>query len=100
MAVNVPAFDVMVLLRIMLLLKFAVAKGAPLLIAVNAPVPALVPLRILFPVMVSAPLPAVTAVIPVKSDSPVPLAVQSEIVFPVMVTSVPPLLVMPVKEFT
>jgi len=103
MAVNAPLVEVMLLLRMMLLLMFAVANGAVLLIAVKytegVPVPALVPEIMLFPVMVSVPLPVVRASIPLKRDFPVPPAVQPMMLFPVMVTSVPPELVMPVKVF-
>lgn len=100
MAVNGPAADVMELLRIILLLMFAVANVVALLMALNAPVPALVPDIMLFSVIVKVPLPAVKAVIPVNMEAPVPPAVQPVMVFPVMVTSVPALLVMPVKELT
>jgi hypothetical protein len=41
---------------IILLLILAVATAAELIIPVNAPEPLLVPLRMLLPVMVSAPL--------------------------------------------
>ena len=97
-AVNAPVVAVFIWLLIILLFILMVAKGTALLIAVNAPVPALVPEITLLPEMVSVPLPAVGVVIPVNIDAAVPPAVHPVMTFPVMVTLLPAALVMPVNE--
>ena len=96
-AVNAPV--VTLLFLIILLFKLTVAKATALLMAVKAPVPALVPEIMLFPVRVRVPLPAVITVIPVNIEATVPPAVQPVMLLPVMVTLLPAALVMPVKEF-
>jgi hypothetical protein len=106
MAVGVaPELDITVkvpvarlLFLIILLFIFTVEKATALLMAVNAPVPALVPDMMLLPDMVSVPVPAVIAVIPVNMDAAVPAAVHPVILLPVMVTVFPDALVMPVNE--
>ena len=67
MAVNAPLVEDTTLLRMMLLLMFAVTNAVvdALLMALNAPVPALVPEVTLFPVMVSVPTPTAAFAIPV-----------------------------------
>ena len=97
-AVNAPVVAVLLLLLIILLFIFIVENPMELLMAVKAPVPALVPEIMLFPDMVSMPVPPVIVVIPVKMEAPVPPTVHPVIVFPVMVTLFPAALVMPVKE--
>jgi len=96
-AVKVPVVTLVFLT--ILLFKLTVAKAIALLMAVKAPVPALVPEMMLFPEMVSVPLPAVIAVIPVNIEAPVPPAVHPVMMFPVMVTLLPATFVMPVNEF-
>ena len=95
-AVNVPVVTLQFL--IILLFRLTVAKATALLMAVKAPDPALVPEIMLFPEMVSVPLPAVIAVIPVNIEAAVPPAVHPVMLLPVMVTLLPAALVMPVNE--
>jgi len=94
--VNVPVAKLIFL--IILLFIFTVEKATALLMAVNAPDPAFVPEIMLLPEIVSVPVPAVIAVIPVNMEAAVPAAVQPVILLPVMVTLFPAALVMPVNE--
>ena len=96
-AVKVPVATLQLL--IMLLFILTVAKATALLIAVNAPVPALVPDIMLLFETVSVPLPAVITVMPVYIDAAVPAAVHPVMVLPVIVTLLPAALVIPVNEF-
>lgn len=99
MAVNAPVATGLIWFLIILLFISIVPKATELLMAVKAPVPALVPEIMLFPVMVSVPIPAVLVVIPIYIEASVPPAVHPVMLFPVMVTLLPATLVMPVNEF-
>ena len=96
-AVNVPVVTLQFL--IILLFKLTVAKPIALLIAVKAPVPALLPEIMLLPEIVTVPLPAVGVVIPVNIEAAVPPAVHPVMLLPVMVTLLPATFVIPVNEF-